>query len=127
MIVIAPIIIGILFAGAIYLLLQRSITRLLLGIALLSYAVHMLIFTMGGLRHGFQSLAEETGTGEDDASSSLVTGDASLPIDPLPQALAIVAIMIGLISILYVLVLMMRVYQTARSDDVDDLTTTDAA
>jgi multicomponent Na+:H+ antiporter subunit C len=125
MIVIAPIIIGILFAGTIYLLLQRSITRLLLGIVLLSYAVHMLIFTMSGLRRTVNALAEETGTGEDGASSVLVTGDASVSADPLPQALAIVAVMIGLVSILYAMVLLVRVYQTARSDDVDDLTTMD--
>jgi multicomponent Na+:H+ antiporter subunit C len=127
MIVIAPLIIGILFAGAVYLLLQRSITRLLLGIALLGYAVHMLIFTMGGLRHGAQPLAEDTGAGESGASSILVTGDASVPADPLPQALVMVAVMIGLVSILYALVLIMRVYQIARSDDVDDLSTTDAS
>jgi multisubunit Na+/H+ antiporter MnhC subunit len=38
-----------------------------------------------------------------------------------------VAVMIGLVSILYALVLIMRVYQIARSDDVDDLSTTDAS
>jgi multicomponent Na+:H+ antiporter subunit C len=127
MIVIAPIIIGILFAGAVYLLLQRSITRLLLGIVLLSYAVHMLIFTIGGLRRGVQALAEETGTGESGVSSILVTGDASVSADPLPQALVIVTVLIGLISTLYALVLLVRIYQTARSDDVDDLTSTDIA
>jgi len=44
--------IGVLYAAAFYLLLRRGVVRIILGIALLSQAVNLLIFTAGGLREG---------------------------------------------------------------------------
>lgn len=44
------ILIGILVAVATYLVLSRNMIRIILGTALLSHAVHLLILTVGGLK-----------------------------------------------------------------------------
>jgi multicomponent Na+:H+ antiporter subunit C len=45
-------VIGVLYASAVYLLLRRSLVKLLIGLALLSHATNLLIFTAAGLSHG---------------------------------------------------------------------------
>ena len=46
---IMSIVIGILFMAAVYLILSRSILKIILGTGLLSHGAHLLILTMGGL------------------------------------------------------------------------------
>ena len=46
---IMAIVIGILFMAAVYLILSRSILKIILGTGLLSHGAHLLILTMGGL------------------------------------------------------------------------------
>ncbi len=46
---IMTIVIGILFMAATYLILSRSILKIILGTGLLSHGAHLLILTMGGL------------------------------------------------------------------------------
>jgi multicomponent Na+:H+ antiporter subunit C len=69
-------VIGGLFAAGFYLLLRRKLARVIVGLALLSNAANLLIFTVGRLTRG---------------RPPLVPADASVPdppyADPLPQAL----------------------------------------
>ncbi|MGA0850159.1 MAG: NADH-quinone oxidoreductase subunit K, partial [Chthoniobacterales bacterium] len=76
--------IGVLYAASFYLILRRSVVRVVLGIALLSQAVNLLIFTAGGLREGVSAFIgpEETAL-------------AATSVDPLPQALVLTAIVIS--------------------------------
>ena len=46
------ILVGVLVTVAVYLLLSRSLIRIILGSAVLSHAVHLLLMTMGGLKKG---------------------------------------------------------------------------
>ncbi len=43
-------IVGILFMAATYLLLSKSLLRVIIGTAVLSHGVHLLLLTMGGLK-----------------------------------------------------------------------------
>jgi len=43
---------GILTMCAIYLILSKSILRIIIGTGLLSHAAHLLVMTMGGLKRG---------------------------------------------------------------------------
>lgn len=43
-------IIGILFMCATYLILSKSLLRIIIGTGLLSHGVHLLLLTMGGLK-----------------------------------------------------------------------------
>src|SRR5690625_6283124 len=74
------IIIGILFTAAVYLILSKSLLRIIFGTGLLSHGAHLLLLTMGGLG----------------ASSPPVIADGvSDYADPLPQALILTAIVIS--------------------------------
>ncbi|MEX0702702.1 MAG: NADH-quinone oxidoreductase subunit K [Planctomycetales bacterium] len=46
---ILAILVGALYAGGVYLVLRRSVVKLLIGLAILSHAANLLIFTAGGL------------------------------------------------------------------------------
>ncbi len=106
--------IGILYAVCIYLMLRRSLVKLLLGLALLTNAVNLLIFTAAGLTRG---------------RPPLIPADAvaleNTPADPLPQALILTAIVIGFSIIAFALVLANRVYMTLGTDDLDKMRSTD--
>ncbi len=115
MIILLAIAIGSLFAGATYLVLRRSVVKLILGLIMLSHGVNLLIFTMGdGVRRGAPALLDYN-TGQAPANAA----------DPLVQALILTAIVISFGFTAFVLALAYRSNQAAGSDDLDDLTTTD--
>jgi multicomponent Na+:H+ antiporter subunit C len=106
------IVIGVVFASGTYMILRRSITKLLLGLMLLSHGANLLLFTLSGLRRGAPPLLEE---GES------VAGIA----DPVPQALILTAIVIGFSLNAFTLVLAYRADQVVGSDDLQKMETTD--
>lgn len=108
--ILLAIIIGVLYAAAIYMMMSRSIVKLILGLALLGHASNLLIFSMGDLVRGRPPLI---GDG----------ADAPIPpfADPLPQALILTAIVIGLGAIAFAIVLVRSVYQQVSTDDIDQL------
>jgi multicomponent Na+:H+ antiporter subunit C len=112
-------VVGVLFAGATYFLLRRSVIKVLLGVVLLSHAVGLLIFTMGGLHRGAPPIDEEAA---DTTTSLLLRGGSTTPADPLPQAMVILTAVAGLAFLVAVLALVARAYQTVGSEDMDDLT-----
>jgi multicomponent Na+:H+ antiporter subunit C len=98
---------GIFFAAAVYMLLSRSLIRMLLGLTLLGNAVNLLIFTAGRLTRGIPPI--------------VVNGEVPLPgsANPLPQALVLTAIVIGFAMFVFLLVLAYRAYETLEVDDTD--------
>ncbi|MEI2693263.1 MAG: Na(+)/H(+) antiporter subunit C [Anaerolineae bacterium] len=105
------VVIGVLFATGVYLILRRSIVKLLLGLLLLSHGANLLLLTVGGLRRGAPPIIEEG-----------VSGGLT---DPLPQSLILTAIVIGFGLIAFTLVLAYRVDQAVGSDDLADMRSTD--
>lgn len=100
------ILVGILVSVATYLILSRSIFRVILGTAVLSHAVHLLILTVGGLKKGDVPLLSQSDGPYTDA---------------LPQALILTAIVISFAVTAFVLVLAYRMYVTNGTDDVSKL------
>ena len=114
MTVMLAVVIGILFAAAVYLMLRRSVLKLALGLSLLANAANLVIFVAAGLTRGNPPLIAE--------------GETVPPVgaaDPLPQAMVLTAIVIGFSVLAFTLTLMHRVYQESGSDDVDDLSEAD--
>jgi len=73
--------VGILTAGGVYLVLRLRAFAVILGIALLSYAVNVFLFASGRLAIGVPPVLDKYGDG--------------VYSDPLPQALALTAIVIA--------------------------------
>lgn len=108
------VVVGGLYAAGFYLLLRRSIVKLVLGLALLGHATNLLVFTVGRLTRGLPPLVP--------VGASAPTGPYA---DPLPQALILTAIVIGFGVQAFALVLLKRAHQAAGTDDLDAMNTTD--
>jgi multicomponent Na+:H+ antiporter subunit C len=115
MIIALALLIGFLFACAVYALLRRSLVRLTLGLLLLSNAANLLVFTVAGLTPFRPAIIEE--------GESLLSAPFA---DPLPQALVLTAIVIGFGLITFVLALVMRAHRAVGSDDIDTFTSTES-
>lgn len=100
--------IGILVACAVFLLLARDLVRVLLGIAILSNAVNLIIFTVGELTRNAPPLVPD----------ALKQPDGPVA-NPLPQALILTAIVIGFSLLAFALVLTYRAYVSMGTVDVD--------
>lgn len=98
------IVIGILFMAAVYLILSRSLLRIILGTGLLSHGAHLLILTMGGLG----------GT-----SPPVLADGVTDYADPLPQALILTAIVISFGVTAFILVLFYRTYAEHKTDNMN--------
>ena len=107
-------VIGGLYAAGIYLVLRRSIVKLIIGLSLLGQAANLLIFTAAGLTRARPPIVPEGSTVPVDPSA-----------DPLPQALILTAIVISFGVLAFTAVLIKRVYQTVGTDDLDDMKATD--
>jgi len=108
------VVVGGLYAGGFYLLMRRSIVKLILGLALLGHAANLLIFTVG-------RVTRETPPIVPHGHSVLEPPFA----DPVPQALILTAIVIGFGVQAFALVLLRRAYQATGSEDIDEMSTTD--
>jgi multicomponent Na+:H+ antiporter subunit C len=108
------VIVGGLYAAGLYLMMRRSIVKLVLGLALLAHAANLLIFTAGRVTTAAPPLI-----GADEKTLEQPYAD------PLPQALILTAIVIGFGVQAFAMVLLNRTYQAVQSDDMDKMNTTD--
>lgn len=104
--ILMAIIIGIIFTVSIYLLLSRSLIRVILGTLLSSHGVHLLLITMSGLQRG---------------APPLLSLEAESYTDPLPQALVLTSIVISFGVTSFLLVLAYRTYKQHKTDDLEKL------
>lgn len=107
-------VVGTLFAASIYMMLRRSIVKLVIGLIILSNAANLLIFVVSGLTRGAPPLISE-GAGK-------VVGAVA---DPLPQALILTAIVIAFSVLAFAVVLIRRAYEVVGTDDLDEMKDTD--
>ncbi|MEE4207450.1 MAG: Na+/H+ antiporter subunit C [Erythrobacter sp.] len=96
--------VGVLTAAGIYLTLRKRTFPVVLGIAMLSYAINVFLFAMGRLMVDRPPIY-----GKDVAEYT----------DPLPQALVLTAIVISFGMTAFVVVLALRAYLESGSDHVD--------
>ena len=102
--IVLPVIIAGLYAAGVYLLLDRSLTRVLLGFLLLGNATNVLLLSAGGVA-GLAPI--------------LPIGDGVIN-DPLPQALVLTAIVITFGLSAFVLAMIYRSWRLSRDEAVQD-------
>ena len=100
--------IGVLTGSGVWLVLRPRTYQLVIGLALLSYAVNLFIFSMGRLRVGAAPVLGPDGA-----------GTAADFADPLPQALVLTAIVIGFATTALLLVVLLVSRGLTGSDHVD--------
>ena len=97
---------GVLVSIATYLLLSKNIIQIILGTAVLTHAVHLLIMTMGSFKGTSVPIIED--------------GQTSFA-DPLPQALILTSIVINFAVTAFFLVLAYQLYKQTGLDDIEKL------
>lgn len=97
------VLIAVLFTSGTYLILQRSLTRIVLGLGMLANGVNVVILTVG-----------------DRAGEPPFIGREGDFTDPVPQALVLTAIVIGFAMIAFLLALAWRSWTIDGNDSVED-------
>lgn len=101
--ILMSVVIGILFTIGVYMILNRSMLRVILGTSLLSHGAHLLLLTMAGLKTG---------------QAPLLAEQVDAYTDPLPQALILTSIVISFGVTSFFLVLAYRTYTEHGTDDL---------
>jgi multicomponent K+:H+ antiporter subunit C len=96
--------VGVMTAAGTYLLLRGRTFPVIIGLALLSYAINVFLFATGRLVIDQPPIISETATGY---------------TDPLPQALVLTAIVISFGMTAVIVVLALRAYLESGTDAVD--------
>lgn len=102
--ILAALLVGMLFATGIYLMLSRRLLRVVLGTALLSHGINLMLLTVGRLKRGAVPIL-----------------DRPPYTDPLPQALILTAIVISFAVTALLVVLAYRLHQEQGTDDLEAL------
>jgi multicomponent Na+:H+ antiporter subunit C len=95
--------VGILTAVGTYLVIHRTLTRVILGLAVLANAANLLVLTSGST-----------------SGDAPIIGTGGQPADPVPQALVLTAIVIGLATIAFLLSVAYRSWTIDGADEVED-------
>lgn len=101
---------GFAVAGASYLMMSGSLIRFLLGLVIISNAVNLIIFVSGRLTFA--------GAPFIDKAVGSLGADAA---NPVPQALVLTAIVIGLGLFAFTLALALRAYSEMKTDNADEM------
>jgi multicomponent Na+:H+ antiporter subunit C len=99
-------VVAVLYAAGTYLMLQRTLTRIVIGLVLMGHGANVLLLIAGGPPGQPPLIVEEP--------------VAAAFADPLPQALALTAIVITFGVTAFLLALAYRGWVTSRSDEVED-------
>jgi len=108
------VIIGLLYAAGIYMMLRRSLLKLIIGLIILGNGANMLIFLLGRIVKGKPPIIDE--------SEKILAG---IYADPVPQALILTAIVISFGLQSFAIILIKRAYKVVKTDDLDEMNATD--
>ncbi len=96
--------VGVLVGAGVYLTLERTLSRIFIGLALITNGVNVLILAMGGAG----------------GLPPLLGGDADTIVDPMPQALILTSIVLSLGTTAFGLALAYRQWLLTGNDEVVD-------
>lgn len=97
------VLVGVLFAAGVYSMLNRSLTRIIVGVGLIGNGVNLLL-VVAGSRPGVPP----------------IVGNLTGATDPIPQALVLTAIVIGFALQAFLLALAWRSWTLDGHDEVED-------
>lgn len=104
--------VGVIVASGAYLMLRRELLRVILGSLLMGYGINLTLFMSGGVKTGGPPILSEN-------------GDVVPITDPVPQALILTAIVIGLGVFALLLALGYRTFEESSTTDLEELTGVD--
>jgi multicomponent Na+:H+ antiporter subunit C len=112
--IILSLVVGLLYALALYMILQKGLVKVIIGVILLGHASNLFLFVISRITRGNPPIVPE---GMDTVLEPVA--------DPLPQALILTAIVIGFGIQAFGIVLLQRVYKATGTTLVAELNSTD--
>lgn len=103
---VGAIVIGLLYAVGLYLTMQKTLLRVVVGTSVIVYGSFLALILSGGLNKG---------------AVPIIVDGVQQYTDPVPHALILTAIVIGFGITGFQLVLAYRTYQEMGTDDLDEL------
>ncbi len=97
--------------GLLAMLIHKNIIRMIIGFSLIDTGIHMVMVAIGYVTGGSAPIIDDTVT---------ATQAASRIVDPVPSALVLTAIVIGLGVTAVMLSFAVRIYRTRNSLSIDD-------
>lgn len=111
--VLLALVIGFLYAAGLYMILRRSLVKLIIGLIIISNGANLLIFLLGRITKGHPPVIAEN----DNILSAVYA-------DPIPQALILTAIVISFGLQSFAIVLIKRAHKVVKTDDIDEMNPT---
>ncbi|MBB4119296.1 multicomponent Na+:H+ antiporter subunit C [Mesonia hippocampi] len=108
------IITGLLYAAGLYMMMRRSLVKLILGLIIIGNGANLLIFLLGRITKGSPPIIGE--------HEKLLS---DIYADPVPQALILTAIVISFGLQSFAIILVKRAYKVVKTDDLDKMKATD--
>ncbi len=102
---------ALILVGLYGILSKRNIIKIIVGFSLFDTGLHVLIVTVGYIKGGTAPILDSV-VGTTDVASKIV--------DPVPQALVLTAIVIGLGVTALMLAYALKMYQAKKSLDISD-------
>ena len=103
---------ALLLVGLYGVIAKRNVIKIILGVLIIDYAVNMLLVLIGYRRDGVAPIAS---AGED------VKAWAATSVDPLPQAMVLTSIVIGLGLAALMVAMAIRLYQKYGTFDMNEI------
>jgi len=104
---------GLILIGLWGMLTQRNLIRMIIGFSLLDTGIHMVMIAIGYVTGGTAPIID----------AAVPAAEAvSLVVDPLPSALVLTAIVIGLGVTAVMLAFAVRIYQEKKTLNIDECT-----
>jgi multicomponent Na+:H+ antiporter subunit C len=121
MILVLALCVGVLYAAGTYLLLQRTLTRIVMGLVMMGHGANLLLLMAGG-RAGRPPIigGDQDGGGVTGGEGTSAAEGATTFADPLPQAMALTAIVITFGIMAFLLALAYRSWTLSHDDEVED-------
>ncbi|MFN3952136.1 MAG: Na+/H+ antiporter subunit C [Thermaurantimonas sp.] len=112
--ILLAIVTGLLYGAGLFMMLRRSMVKLIIGLILIGNGANILIFLLGRIAKGKPPIIPP---------DAKVLSD--IYADPVPQALILTAIVISFGLQAFAIVLFKKVYQAIHTDDLDTVNTID--
>ena len=103
---------ALILVGLYAVVVKRNVVKIVIGIVIMEYGINLLLVLIGYERGGRPPIADE---GVDAATF------AAGAVDPLPQALVLTSIVIGLGVLAMLVALCVRLYERYGTFDIDEM------
>lgn len=108
--------VGLILIGMYAILVKRNLIKIVIGITLMDSGVNLLLVTLGYIHGRTAPIFTDVGP-----AGNVVGPAASTMVDPLPQALVLTAIVIGLGVTSVALAIVIRLYNQHETLNIDNI------